>query len=243
MNETLWAYCQSSLQNHLYENAIFLAERLCAETPSEASRLLLANCHYASGAPARACAILGNCSAPQNRYLLALCHVKLGRHLEAQRALLGSASPSADPAGTAIVPNGAAGLYLLGTICLKVQPQPPASLPRDDTNERSRAVLYFKRALEIDPYLWSAYEALAALGKEFPPPPLPLPAAPPGWEPPLAMAGCGAAGSTPLPGGGTTPVRQPECATMPGRLFSPPDVFSAPPPSMGPPLSTAPLPL
>ena len=156
MNETLCAYCQSSLQNHLYENAIFLAERLCAETPSEASRLLLANCHYASGAPARACAILGNCSAPQNRYLLALCHVKLGPHLEAQRALLGSASPSADPAGTAIVPNGAAGLYLLGTICLKVQPQPPASLPRDDTNERSRAVLYFKRALEIeDPTAYS----------------------------------------------------------------------------------------
>ena len=34
---TLWAWTQYSLQNHLHENAIFLAERIAAEQPSEAA--------------------------------------------------------------------------------------------------------------------------------------------------------------------------------------------------------------
>eukprot|EP00962_Isochrysis_galbana_P052789 scaffold24260_cov126-Isochrysis_galbana.AAC.13 len=160
---TLWSWAQHSLTNHLYDNAIFLAERLCAEAPSEPSRLLLANAYYASDQPSRACTILAGCSSAENRYLLALCQMKLGRTAEAQRALLGSAAAAADPDATAAVPNGAAGLYLLGTICLRLQPAHA---------ERARAIKYFSRALELNPFLWSAYEALAQLGA-------PLPAAPP----------------------------------------------------------------
>ena len=90
LTSTLWAWTQHSLQNHLYENAIFLAERLVAESPSEPSKLMLATCYYSQGAPARAQMVLSGCSAPQNRYLLALCHMHLGKLVDAQNVLLGN---------------------------------------------------------------------------------------------------------------------------------------------------------
>lgn len=245
MESSLAAWAQHSLSNHLYENAVFLAERLCAEAPSEASRLLLANAYYASDQPSRACAVLSASSAGANRYLLALCHVKLGRMVEAQRALLGSAV-AADPDATAPVPNGAAGLYLLGTICLKSQ---PAHV------ERQRAIKYFSRALEMNPFLWSAYEALSQLGA-------PMPAAPPRALPPnpegcglgasMAAGGCttgraygpsaatGASGLAAV-GAGDTPVRSFDSLLTPSEVMSPPSGI-APPGSLAGPGSMMPPP-
>ena len=71
---------------HLYENAVFLAERVHAESPCDASKLLLATCHYSAGAANRAVVVLQSCATPQNRYLLALCCMRLGRLQEAQNA-------------------------------------------------------------------------------------------------------------------------------------------------------------
>jgi hypothetical protein len=34
-------------------------------------------------------------------------------------------------------------------------------------NQKGRAVEYLKRSLELQPYLWSAYEALCALGEDI----------------------------------------------------------------------------
>ena len=157
MEHTLWTWTQYSLQNHMHENAIFLAERLCAEVATDWAKHLLATCYYQSGAANRAAAVLQGSTTPQNRYLLALCHVRLGKLAEAQTVLLGSAAP--DTEAVAQVPNSAAGLYLMGVICLKSQ-------------QRARAIKYLNRCLAINPFMWSASEALCQLGAPLPDPPL-----------------------------------------------------------------------
>jgi tetratricopeptide (TPR) repeat protein len=48
------------------------------------------------------------------------------------------------------VPNGAAGVYLLGQICEKQA-------------KRKEAKEYYNRALSMDPTLWSAFERLCKL--------------------------------------------------------------------------------
>uniref|UniRef100_A0A7S4N5K4 Uncharacterized protein n=1 Tax=Odontella aurita TaxID=265563 RepID=A0A7S4N5K4_9STRA len=49
------------------------------------------------------------------------------------------------------VPNGAAGLNLLGTVCRR-------------TNRGRRAVDYYRMSLKLDPMMWSSYEALCEMG-------------------------------------------------------------------------------
>ena len=226
MEHTLWTWTQYSLQNHLHENAIFLAERLCAEVPTDWAKHLLATCYFQSGAANRAVAVLHATTTPQNRYLLALCHVKLGKLAEAQTVLLGPAAP--DTEAVAQVPNSAAGLYLMGVICLKSQ-------------QRARAIKYLNRCLAISPFMWSASEALCQLGAALPEthlPPAPpasssaplTPAVPPapsfGWTgaeggtvPASAnQTPCAATPHAATPGvsGGCTPMRAPQLFTPAG---------------------------
>ena len=49
------------------------------------------------------------------------------------------------------IPNGAAGLHLLGNICRK-------------SNRKGRAKQYYKMSLKLDPFLWTSYEYLCELG-------------------------------------------------------------------------------
>jgi len=49
------------------------------------------------------------------------------------------------------VPNGAAGLALLGKICRK-------------SNRRERAIQYFRMSLQLDPFLFTSFQSLAELG-------------------------------------------------------------------------------
>ena len=68
-----------------------LAERLCAERPSEEAKLELATAFYRAGATSRAAKVLENCVQEPNRYLYAVCQMRLGELALAQRALLGPA--------------------------------------------------------------------------------------------------------------------------------------------------------
>ena len=54
------------------------------------------------------------------------------------------------------VPNGAAGLALLGKIYRK-------------SNRKERAINFFKMSLKLDPFLWTSFEALAELGEPIDP--------------------------------------------------------------------------
>lgn len=213
--EPLWQWTQYSLQNHLHENATFLAERVHAEHACDETKLLLATCHYAAGAANRAVVVLQGCAAPQNRYLLALCCMRLGRLPEAQVALLGTSMQ--DTEGTAVVPNGAAGLYLMGMICVKMQ-------------QRQRATKYLTRCLGLNPFMWSAYEALSQLGAPLPEGLSPPPAPPLATEGGMPLAPFSASLATPCidtgastqqpplsglaPPGGTPHMRTPQMAAF-----------------------------
>jgi anaphase-promoting complex subunit 3 len=141
-----------SLHNFLYHNAIFMAERLVANEKNDLSVQLLATAYLASGKPNQALAVLDGATSVRNRYLFALCAFKLGKLHEAERALVGD-SHHLVPQN---VPNGAAGLYLLGLICKK-------------QNQFERAKKCFAECLKINPFLWSSYETLANMGANVDP--------------------------------------------------------------------------
>ncbi|CAM9350201.1 unnamed protein product, partial [Chrysoparadoxa australica] len=158
---------------HIYPNAIFLCERLLAHSSSEENLFLLASCFVRDGQDKRAYSVLQGCKLSKSRYLLATCCVKLGELTEAESVLLEGTGVlehglSASKDGLLErVPRGAAGLYLLGKICQRL-------------NRQDHAAEYYILSLQYDPMLWSSYEGLCDLGVSVDPqalygklPPLP----------------------------------------------------------------------
>lgn len=79
----------------------------------------------------QAIAVLENSQAPQNRYLLAICCFQQGKLVEAENALRGEGDRHfVDVQANEDIPNGAAGLYLMGRICRRA-------------NRREQAIKYF----------------------------------------------------------------------------------------------------
>ncbi|RLN49470.1 hypothetical protein BBJ29_000100 [Phytophthora kernoviae] len=95
-------------------------------------------------------AVLSGATRPENRYLLACCSFEQGQFTETENALLGGEDID-DQDALDNVPAGAAGLYLLGRVCRR-------------GSRRQQAVACFVKSLEIDPFMWSAYEQLCELG-------------------------------------------------------------------------------
>ncbi|CAH0489304.1 unnamed protein product [Peronospora farinosa] len=148
----LTSQVQRFLEVYMYENATFLAERLIAHHTTEKNILLLATCYYRNGQIARAAAVLNGATRPENRYLLACCCLQQGQLIEAENALRGEENYGTDGLDSIEnVPCGAAGLYLLGKVCRR-------------GNRAKQAIACFVKSLEMDPFLWSAYEQLCDLG-------------------------------------------------------------------------------
>jgi anaphase-promoting complex subunit 3 len=103
---------QYSLENFLYDNATFMAERIWAEDKSELSRHLLATCYFSSQKFYAAFDVLRGSTSERNKYLLALSAFRLGKLKEAEYALT-----EGQPITNICVPNNGVGLHLLGTIC------------------------------------------------------------------------------------------------------------------------------
>lgn len=152
------------LDSYLLENAAFLGERLAAAYPCEENLFLLATCHARQGdrGKLRAHAILAGCKSEKCKYLFAHCAFELGKLKEAERALLdgtrvldvGLEACEADLLRQPCpIPNGAAGLHLLGCIC-------------QSESRLEQAARYYEMSLSIDPMLWTSYEALCDLGLE-----------------------------------------------------------------------------
>jgi hypothetical protein len=112
MEDILANGIQFSLANKLFDNAIFLAERLVAQNKSEQSALLLATCFYETKKYFKGYQLLKDATSPSSRYLGALCASQLNKLVEAQGLLL----PIESGDNLDHVANGAAGLHLLGTI-------------------------------------------------------------------------------------------------------------------------------
>lgn len=85
-------------------------------------------------------------SSHNSRYLYAMCCVQLGKLHDAREALT--------KGGDREVPNGAAGLYLLGRVNRLVG-------RAQDARE------HYVRALRLNPLMWCAYEELCALGERI----------------------------------------------------------------------------
>jgi anaphase-promoting complex subunit 3 len=106
---------------------------------------LLATCYYRGGNPNRAIAVLEGARAPENRYLLAICCFQKNKLVEAENALVGGENGYVGAASTnESIPNGAAGMYLMGRICRRV-------------NRRQQAIECFVRAYV---HLVSLFDAL-----------------------------------------------------------------------------------
>lgn len=85
---TLRALIWHSLDNHLYRNAIFLAERLLAtDSTDEDSIHLLALCHFLDCQITAAYTILKGAGSVKCRYLFAKCCLQLDRPQEGEMAL------------------------------------------------------------------------------------------------------------------------------------------------------------
>lgn len=153
---------EHALRSLLPSNAVFLAERLCAQHPSEASWTLLARAHLATGSYARASRAISKIAQVPNasaeaRYMYAALLIETpgeNSMAEAEAVLRGQhyCEPETSMSSAARqVPGGAAGLYLLGLICQR-------------TARRDEAKQFYRKALSLNPTLWVAAEALAGMG-------------------------------------------------------------------------------
>lgn len=157
LEATYTCLIQEYLQVMCLENATFLAERLVASCKSSNALYLLAVCHYRSGAPKRALMVLDEVrdAIPSADYLKAKCCCDLEYYGRAEEALLHQARAvfnglTTDHPSTSNktmdewilettpcpVPNGAAGLHLLGNICRK-------------SNRKQRAMKYYRMSLQV----------------------------------------------------------------------------------------------
>eukprot|EP01138_Halocafeteria_seosinensis_P010958 gb/GECG01011192.1/.p1 GENE.gb/GECG01011192.1/~~gb/GECG01011192.1/.p1 ORF type:complete len:825 (+),score=80.59 gb/GECG01011192.1/:1-2475(+) len=144
---------------HLHETAIFLCEKLHDIQRSEVSRHLLACCYVYSGRKAQAIEVLRGAHTPSNRYLRARYLMDLGRLGEAEEELTKHAGnlqlifnerpPNHQQLD--LIPNGSAGLTLLGKICMR-------------SGRRNHAQNCFLTAHAHDPFLWEAYTQLCEMG-------------------------------------------------------------------------------
>ena len=148
---------KNSLRFELYANASFLCERLLAQIDNEEVRLLLAESYLGESKPYKAYDVLKPCTSPANRYKLALTCMKLDRPNEAEKFLLDPAHNRTfglmDQDNLKKVPNGAAGLFLLGQV-------------RELQQKTKDAIRAYVKALKMDPTLWCAFERLCALSTD-----------------------------------------------------------------------------
>ncbi|CAG8587472.1 40911_t:CDS:2 [Gigaspora margarita] len=149
-----------SLDNHLYRNAIFLAERLHAqEQNNENSRFLLATCYYRNGQKKAAYMLLKEAQSIKCKYLFAKCCLdlnKAGEGEEKLRSVLSEIDEASSDTFSNIPknnqPDASSVLCLLGALCKQ------AKRPEE-------AAQHYLCCIKKNPYMWEAFESLCQLGK------------------------------------------------------------------------------
>ncbi|CAK93603.1 unnamed protein product (macronuclear) [Paramecium tetraurelia] len=137
-----------SLQNHMDQNATFLAERLVYERDTEEFRSLLAECYLKENQPFKACHILRDCKSEFNRYQYAMSLFQNKKYKEAEVALVGTQFSNQFSSQTPNVPNGGFGFFLLGQI-------------QEQLHRIEEAKHQYCKALDQNPTLWMAFERLS----------------------------------------------------------------------------------
>jgi anaphase-promoting complex subunit 3 len=158
LEATYTSLIQEYLQVMCLDNATFLAERMVATSKTTNALYLLAVCHYRNQSPQRALMVLEDVKEAGNaatQYLTAKCCFDLDHYGRAEEAMLQQARSdykeykvaSSTSSSTTMddwlmetspcpVPNGAAGLYLLGNICRR-------------SSRKQRAMLYYRMSLQV----------------------------------------------------------------------------------------------
>ncbi|KAH8869640.1 Cell division cycle protein 27 like [Schistosoma japonicum] len=146
----------SCLHNYAYNDALFAAERLYAETHNSESLYMLATSLYRIGRPRQVNKLLTSAKSlsPKSRYLLAKCYFDIGSLTEAEDAILfsGLACSSLDDLTNTYEEQSCYVLLLLGDIC-------------KHQGRLNDAIIYYKKCLEVNPLMWSAFKNLCNIGE------------------------------------------------------------------------------
>ncbi|KAE8743770.1 hypothetical protein FOCC_FOCC009601 [Frankliniella occidentalis] len=158
VQEPVQAAIWHCLNHYAYSDAIFLAERLCAEVESDETLFLLASCYYRAGKPNQAYAVLRGkgASCPQCRFLLAKCCMDLQKLSEAESVLTGGDILNSKALEKVVADFGDQApfaLQLLGKIC-------------SQTERGTCAAEAYSKALILNPFLWQSFAELCHRGEK-----------------------------------------------------------------------------
>ncbi|CAG9770507.1 unnamed protein product [Ceutorhynchus assimilis] len=157
VQEPVQAAIWHCLNNYDYSDAVFISERLYAEVKSDESLYLLATAYYRSGQKTLAYHTLKDKhgSSTQCQLLFGICAFDLEKYAEAESAIIDTLEGTTRTLEDVIVDFGeqsAFALMLLGKIGAKTERKP-------------RAIEAWKKALKVNPYLFSAFESLCKIGE------------------------------------------------------------------------------
>nr|XP_040220662.2 cell division cycle protein 27 homolog [Anopheles coluzzii] len=158
VQEPVQAAIWHCLNHYHYQDATFLAERLCAEVESEESIFLLATCYYRSGQKHLAHWLLSKKSvrSTQCRFLLSKCAFDLKKYSEAENALINDDHLRQRHLDEIVKEFGdiaCFALELVSKICLKTE---RAKLANDAS----------RRAVKLNPFLWQSFADLCSRGEK-----------------------------------------------------------------------------
>ncbi|XP_052872156.1 cell division cycle protein 27 homolog [Anopheles cruzii] len=158
VQEPVQAAIWHCLNHYDYQDAIFLAERLCAEVESEESVFLLATCYYRAGQKHQAHWLLSTKSvrSTQCRFLLSKCAFDLKKYSEAEHSLTNDDHLRPRHLDEIVKEFGdiaCFALQLVSKICHKTERGGLA-------NDASR------KAVKLNPFLWHPFADLCHRGEK-----------------------------------------------------------------------------
>lgn len=161
IQEPVQAAIWHCLNHYDYQDAIFLAERLCAEVETDETVFILATCYYRANMIHQAYWLLQTKSprSPQCRYLLAKCAYQLKKLSEAESALSNVSFAELkgfDDLSKEFGEVACFALQLIAKICAQ-------------TERYLVAVEAYKKALKLNPFLWQAFADLCNYGEKVDP--------------------------------------------------------------------------
>ncbi|XP_031830400.1 cell division cycle protein 27 isoform X2 [Nomia melanderi] len=157
VQEPVQAAIWHCLNHYAYPDAIFLAERLCAEVDTEETLFLLATCYYRSGQVRQAYALLSKKapSSAQCRFLLAKCCYDLEKYAEAEAAIIGGYYKQLKNLEEIVTQFGEHACFSLQIIA-KIYYKMMRTTKGNDAH---------KLALKLNPFLWHSFEELCNVGE------------------------------------------------------------------------------
>ncbi|XP_032689965.1 cell division cycle protein 27 homolog [Odontomachus brunneus] len=161
VQEPVQAAIWHCLNHYAYPDAIFLAERLCAEVDTEETLFLLATCYYRSGRVRQAYALLSQKArnSAQCRFLLAKCCYDLEKYAEAEATIIGGYYKQLKNLEEIITQFGE-------QACFSLQIMAKIYYKMTRTTRGNEA---HKLALKLNPFLWHSFEELCNVGEKVDP--------------------------------------------------------------------------